>query len=739
MAVMASLVAIALAMTPTAQAAGVAAPPSGFHIAGAAVDTTRGYDPAVDAARLAGLPGRFVLQLDGPITPERRAELSAAGVALGDYLPPFAYVVTLDRADGANLAAIPYVHWIGAFRTAWKLDAELGLRKFEDPARRAAAERGEAVLTVTLFAGEAAADVIKAVEPRPGGVVHYASHVGGQDVLTVGLRLADAAALAELAQVQYIEHAPELALRNSTTRWIVQSNVPDVTPLHDAGLDGADQIVAIIDGKIDQNHCSFFDVNPIGPTHRKIVAYNTTAGSDAHGTHVAGTTVGDDGSSGDLLGIAYAGRLVFDTVPGFPFNEPDMTALLTQHHNQGAHIHTNSWGDDGTTSYNALARAIDAFSYDHETDLILFAETNQAAMRNPENAKNCIAVGATYDTPDQEVHYSGGVGPTADGRRKPELFAPGRLITSARNGTTCSTRQMSGTSMAAPTVAGAAMLVRQYFMEGYYPSGAPLVMDAFTPSAALIKAVLLGSGTDMTGEPGYPSFAEGWGRLLADDSLYFAGDDRRLVVLDDLPNAIGRSTGATPTTYPLFVTDATQKLKVVLAWTEPPASASTGTGPAAINDLDLELVSPGGTVFRGNHFGAGGTSESGGTADAINNVEQIHVPAPALGEWTVRVLSPAVNVGTQGYALLATGGFDDDCNQNNMADALDIVAGTSLDCDINGIPDECQSRGVSGGDYAVFAVCHTDPSEDLLLPGCGCYDFDGDSDVDLADFVQMTR
>src|SRR5207253_10369418 len=39
----------------------------------------------------------------------------------------------------------------------------------------------------------------------------------------------------------------------------------------------------------------------------------------------------------------------------------------------------------------------------------------------------------------------------------------------------------------------------QYFMEGWYPSGRPLLPDAMTPSAALIRAVLIASGVPVTG------------------------------------------------------------------------------------------------------------------------------------------------------------------------------------------------------------------------------------------------
>ncbi len=58
---------------------------------------------------------------------------------------------------------------------------------------------------------------------------------------------------------------------------------------------------------------------------------------------------------------------------------------------------------------------------------------------------------------------------------------------------------MAGSSMAAPVVAASAVLVRQYFMSGYYPSGAPNPSDARTPSGALMKAVIINSGTQLMG------------------------------------------------------------------------------------------------------------------------------------------------------------------------------------------------------------------------------------------------
>lgn len=46
--------------------------------------------------------------------------------------------------------------------------------------------------------------------------------------------------------------------------------------------------------------------------------------------------------------------------------------------------------------------------------------------------------------------------------------------------------------MSTPVAAGAVALVRQYFMQGWYPTGAPVAANAYTPSGPLLKAIVLG-------------------------------------------------------------------------------------------------------------------------------------------------------------------------------------------------------------------------------------------------------
>ncbi len=624
-----------------------------------------------------------VIQLSGPITARQRAQLQQFGVVLQEYVPDHAYIADVGRVSREKLSGLSFVQWVGEYKPDWKCSPSIGHRSipFETEDRIRLANLGRVRLVVTLFANQDTRDAIAALQ-KAGATIRGRDRIADNAIIFVDIDQERVGALSDIASVQFVEEAPELSYRNDTTRWIVQSNLPGEFPFYDNGIHGENQIIGVMDGRPDKDHCSLDE--------GKFLFYNASDGNSGHGTHVACIAAGNDTSGANRRGVAYEASMVFSTVPSF--TEAGVTAKLDLHHSQGARIHTNSWGDDGTTAYNGLCRGFDDFLYQNEDDFVCLAVTNGPQLRNPENAKNLLAVAASEDTPTQHLQCSGGVGPTADGRRKPEVYAPGCGSISATP-SACSVVPNTGTSMACPAVAGAATLVRQYFVDGYYPSGVATIEDALTPSGALIKSVLINSAVDMTGIGGYPSNLEGWGRLLADNAVYFAGDVLNLVVVDDVRNDSGLTTGDNGE-YPVTVFGEEAQLRVTLVWTDPPAAAATGSGLALVNNLDLEVVSPTGQVYLGNFF-INGASIPGGTPDSLNNVEQVHVSAPAVGEWTIRVKGTAVNQGTQGYALIATGQVaaePPDCNTNGVPDFDDIQGGSSLDCNDDGIPDECQSQ-----------------------------------------------
>lgn len=112
------------------------------------------------------------------------------------------------------------------------------------------------------------------------------------------------------------------------------------------------------------------------------------------------------------------------------------------------------------------------------------------SITDPGNADNVITVGSTHrrDPHLYGVSYFSARGPTGDGRRKPDLLAPGEKITSTiRDGRS---QRMDGTSMAAPHVAGAAAMLMARYPELI---GRPL----------RIKEILMQTTTDLKRETSF--------------------------------------------------------------------------------------------------------------------------------------------------------------------------------------------------------------------------------------------
>jgi hypothetical protein len=622
--------------------------PRWIALRNAEFDTSKG-EPRVrnDLAARALAPserGYFVVQFAGPIAEPLRASVRATGAELLDYVPNHAFLVRATSGEIAALRALPATLWVSAYHPSYRIEARL---------REAAADVALAALPRRLvvlgFEGADAA-AFEADVAAAGALVLERSALLGRPVLVVSATPVEALALARARDVLWVEPEGTLTPRNSEVQWVVQTFVSGDRKVWDKGIHGEGQVIGHVDGSIALASCYFADPegDPPGPNHRKL-AYHSGSGTDAHGTHTAGTAAGDAGpitGSTANRGLAYLSKIAHTT----QVQPTGFDAIASTHASYGARLHSNSWGDDTTTAYNALCQQIDAFSWANEEHLVLFSVSNLSTLRNPENAKNLLAVAASNNGSGASSICSGGTGPTADGRRKPEVFTPGCSVSSAAT-SGCATVVMNGTSMACPSAAAAGALVRQYFVDGYHPSGYPVPSSAFVPSGALIKAVLVNTAQDMTGVAGYPGDREGWGRINLDESLYFAGDATRLVAVD-VRNANGLATGAFAT-HSVSVSSGAVPLEITLAFHDYPGSPPVSN--PVVNDLDLSVTAPDGTtVYRGNVF-AGGWSATGGVPDPLNNVERIAVQSPPPGTWIVRVDAANVPQPPQGYALAITG------------------------------------------------------------------------------------
>ncbi len=407
----------------------------------------------------------------------------------------------------------------------------------------------------------------------------------------------------------------------------------------------------------------------------------TGAGNDA----TIGPSANDGSASNAKIYFLDIGTVGFDPMCGpqggpadflsyLPNDLGDLFRIPYDDPTAPARIVSNSWGS-ADTAYDLLARQVDAFMWTHPDMLVIFSAGNDGpqprTIATPAMNKDGLAVGATNSPSNlgsqDDLFVFSSHGPTSDGRMKPDVTAPGVGVSSDSDGNPTSSLQImketlwAGTSYSAPTAAGAAAMIRQYFVNGWYPTGAPISANGFAPSGALLKAMLSASGAQMTCATQcgrdlntYPNFAQGWGRILLDDVLYFAGDARSLYVRDDSP---GLSTGES-VSFPIRVTSSTPSLRILLAWSDYPAAVNAN--PALVNDLDLTVRDPSGITYRGNVFStfSDGQSQPGGTPDRLNPMEGVIRKAPAAGVWIVTVTAANVPFGLQPFAVVAVGAVD---------------------------------------------------------------------------------
>ena len=423
-------------------------------------------------------------------------------------------------------------------------------------------------------------------------------------------------------------------------------NAPDfVVP---GGLTGEGQIVAIADsgldtGRLDDIHP---DLQSVPGKMPKVVMLKSWAGRDTpddpdgHGTHMATTIAGTGAASnGEFRGVAPGASIYFQGIlnsEGQPQPPDNLEDLFWPAYSAGARIHVDGWGS-GADTYGNTAAQVDKFVRSNPDFLVAFGAGNSgpatSTITTEANSKNALTVGASElprpafvagaDDSMSPADFSSR-GPAGDGRIKPELLAPATAVISARSrlvdgnmpGYPDYTR-MQGTSMAAAVAGGSAALLREYFHKE---------MKIDSPSAALLKAALINGARSLP----EGSSKDGFG-IIDMAGTTIALKEGAFQIQDEW---MGVAQGA-GLSYKFTVTDTTAPFKATLAWTDPAAEADSPH--ALVNDLDLIVQTPDGRMYYGNHF-LGKNSP-----DRINNVEQVYLPSPAPGEYTVRVVGAAVN------------------------------------------------------------------------------------------------
>jgi serine protease AprX len=643
----------------------------------------------------------ILIQTNQPLNRQQKDELNILNVKILEYVPESTYICHYSPADLTPIRALSYIVWANIYLQGFKIPPALQAvpsdakvtNMLDGMATARSMSQDMKEIEIVLHDDASAADVRDEIAAA-AKLDPTTLQVSNKKVrLTVQSRyLADLAAIDE---VRHIEKYLLKQLHNNIALRIIKADLAHSR----TSLEGSGQVVVVADTGFDKG--STTDVHPAF-SNRVLKLYslgrpNRSNDPDGHGTHVAGSILGDGSSNilgGAIRGSAPKAKLVFQSVldasgglGGLPNDLNDL--FLPPYQNDGARIHSNSWGfQESNGLYNSNSRELDDFVWNHRDFVVCFSAGNDGTDRNrdgvidagsvsaPGTAKNCITVGAsendrpsfkftggsvTYGqawpgdfptepigadrvatNPDGMVAFSSR-GPTRDRRIAPDVVAPGSAILSTRS-----------RDVVDPDAGWAKSDDPLYFFLGGTSMSNPLVAGCVAvireylqaqslaePSAALVKAMLINGAMDIVGqyipsETGtIPNNSEGFGRVDLARTVDAPSQDEEVEFWDE---DVALETGDEKKIV-VSVAPATPLLKVTLVWTDPP-------GETLQNDLDLIVRAANGQELHGNMPAA--SLEF----DRINNVEQVswdNLPAGNV-EIVVRAFRTALR--PQSYALV---------------------------------------------------------------------------------------
>ncbi|MCB1741714.1 MAG: S8 family serine peptidase, partial [Gammaproteobacteria bacterium] len=301
---------------------------------------------------------------------------------------------------------------------------------------------------------------------------------------------------------------------------------------------------------------------------------------------------------------------------------------------------------------------------------------NYFNLAHPKAAKNVILAGG-LDPQWRSPTLRASWGPTADGRLKPEVVAPSHFhgelqdggidrwvsVLTDKNGENPPFIKQSftapfgplpnkpmygnatGTSVSAAVVSGAlARIIEEYRWN--FP-------ERPDPRPASMRALLAHTALDLDSSPNHfqpsniftvgPDYASGYGLVRVKAALEVVAN--RGIDEDELEHEEFRL-------HAISVAPGSGPLTVTLAWDDP--AAADGVGHALINDLDLMLLAPDGTIHHPWTLNPEQPSLPAvrSRPDRRNNLEKVTVDRPIPGTWIVIVQGKDVGMGPQTFSLI---------------------------------------------------------------------------------------
>ncbi|MEO0477851.1 MAG: S8 family serine peptidase [Planctomycetota bacterium] len=568
----------------------------------------------------------WLVQTEGRPTVASRGEVESLGLEVKGYLPTHTFLCRGKASAGRAVERSGRFRAVLPYHPGFRLDSALRAQVLDQTSTSA--------LRVNVVLVDKVSDrstLLPVLEALGAEIVNGAE--GGGLLLDVLATPSQLLALANRPEVAWMDPwiAPELDMDNARAQGGADA-VETFGGYTGAGLNGH-----VYEG-VQDDHPDF--TNP---------PINVRSGGEAanHGHATAGIVFGNGTSNP-------AGRgLVPDAQPFFT-NFSSVEDMVTRYQvvEDLVQIHdisftTASWGNGRTFDYTAISADSDDIVFDHG---IIWTQSQSnagdQASRPQAWAKNVISVGGVRhgnnsDRTDDSWGGGGSTGPAADGRIKPDLsaFYDG-ILCSDRTGTDGYTNDdfvngFGGTSGATPIIAGFNGLALQMFTDGLFGNSLPNPGGSrFSnrPKFTTHKALMIANARQ------YPFGVEsvsnrreqvGWG--FPDLQQMLDNRDDMLIVDESVVLTQGSTWSQS-----LNVPAGAPELKVCMVYADPAGNPASTI--ARINDLDLRLIAPDGTIYRGNvGLRSGNESIPGGVADDRDTVECVILRDPQVGDWIVEV------------------------------------------------------------------------------------------------------
>jgi parallel beta-helix repeat protein len=615
---------------------------------------------------------------------QQRRELIENGVKLWQYVPHYTYYATVPgtRAELAKILALPFVQGISAIEPRDRMAR--GVRSGQGGLAEKQPD-GTLQYAVEFFSDVPKADIAELLKRLKLSLIREE-----EDEHIVKVQQFDELlALAKSDLVYWIDHAAE-GLQKRDEPALIATSADLVEKVQ--GFNGSGLKVAMVEA----------DLLPLPPGQHPDMTKRVIADSDGqfiangHNLEVAGIMIGDGtldttkrGFLPEAILIDFAAehqilgsstrKTARKIAYKFPKEAREHHGAVVINYSNGPPLNCSKVGE-----YTKWGKHLDKAVYEVGISVVRAAGNSRGPngdlADDPKQggpthgpceadleslphqvAKNDIAVGNWGLMDDvncgaaNTLCNTSAAGPSADGRLKPDVVAPGQGVSTTTLGSEWSYAVFGGTSAAAPVTSG---VIGQIYDAFRSATVARNVLDV-PPSSA--KAVLIHTARDV-GPPG-PDYFHGWGLINAASAV-------RVALHHDKYLHEATVTASSADVHHFDVTGNVYSFKVTLVWDDPPAGNSET--PTLQNDLDLMVTDPSGgkTYFP---FDTRLSSKNrlqealqGAKLcasllcrDRVNNVEQVLITDPTgaalpTGTWTATVSAHRLVEDEQRFSLVVT-------------------------------------------------------------------------------------